>query len=149
MDSPVTTLVDMRPDMDIEADVRQAIYALDPVNSIDADVSVMHGQVTLTGYMLSEMLVPAIEQAARKVTGARSVVNHLVDDSSLVRRVATALALDPRSRAIPPGYRVVSSLGHAMVVGNFAREAAARGAVTTVCQGVPGVRSVKIKSIHD
>ena len=36
-----------------------------------------------------------------------------------------------------------------MVVGNFAREAAARGAVTTVCQGVPGVRSVKIKSIHD
>ena len=35
-----------------------------------------------------------------------------------------------------------------MVVGNFAR-AAARGAVTAVCQDVPGVRSVKIKPIHD
>jgi osmotically-inducible protein OsmY len=149
MDTPETTLIDQRPDVDVEADTWRAIYALDTVNSTDADVdvSVTSGQVTLSGYMRTEMLTVVIERAVHGVTGARSVVNHLVDDGSLIRRVAQALALDPRTRAIPPGYQVMSSLGYATVVGNFA-DAAARAALTEVGQAVPGVRSVTIKSIQ-
>lgn len=149
MDALETTQAGQRPDLDIKADTWRAIYALDTVNSSDANVavSVTHGQVTLTGYMLTEMLATVIEQAVRRVTGVRSVVNHLVNDSALIRRVAQALALDARTRTIPPGYQVACSLGYAMVVGNFADEAA-RASVTEVGQGVPGVRSVKIRSIH-
>ncbi len=135
-----------RPDIDIAADTRQAISTLDTANSVglDVEVSVLEGQVTLTGYMRSEMIAPGIEQAVRAVPGTRGVLNYLVDDSSLVRRLATALALDARTRAIPPGYRVVSALGRTMVVGDLAGEA--RTAVSQVCAGVPGVRSVLIRS---
>jgi osmotically-inducible protein OsmY len=147
MDVPATILADQRPDMDVEADARQAISAMDTANSvgIELGVSVWQGQVTLTGYMRSEMIAPGIERAVRAIAGTRSVVNHLLDDSSLVRELATALALDARTRAIRPGYQVVSALGHAMVVGDFGGEA--RAAVSQVCAGVAGVRSVEIRSI--
>jgi hypothetical protein len=140
------TATSQRPDMDIEADARQVISQLDGANSVglDVDVSVLEGQVTLSGYMRSEMIGPGIEQAVRAVPGTRRVLNHLFDDSSLVRRLATALAVDPRTRAISPGYQVVSALGHTMVVGNFTNEAEA--AVRQVCAGVAGVRSVLIRS---
>ena len=134
-----------RPDMDIAADARQAISTVESANSVgvDVDVSVLAGQVTLTGYMRSEMIGPGLEEAVWAVPGTRSVVNHVVADSSLVRRLAAALALDARTRSIPPGYRVVSTLGHTMVVGDFPGEQ--RLALSQVSTGVAGVRSVLIR----
>ena len=95
--------------------------------------------------MRSDMIAPAIEQAVRAVVGPRSVVNHLVDDSSLVRRLATALATNARTQAIPPGYQVISTFGRVRVVGTFADET--RAAICQVCSDVPEVRSVEIESI--
>ena len=94
--------------------------------------------------MRSEMIGSGLERAVRAVDGVSSVVNQLVDDSSLVRRLATALASHARTRAIPPGYRVSSSFGRILVVGAFSSEA--RVAVRQVCSGEPGVRSVQIRS---
>jgi osmotically-inducible protein OsmY len=131
--------------MDIQADAQEAITALYTANAdgVLLDVNVLRGQVTLTGYMRSEMIGPAIEHAVRAVDGTRGVVNHLVDDSSLVRCLATALSSDARTQAIPPGYQVMSSFGRVMVVGALTEQMAAH----QVCAGVSGVRSVEIKSI--
>jgi osmotically-inducible protein OsmY len=147
MDALETTLVaDRRPDMDVRADAQQAILTLDTANStgVQVAISVLHGQVILTGYTRSEMIGTGIERAVRAVDGANSVVNQLVDDSSLVRRLATALASDARTRAIPPGYQVSSAFGRVMLVGAFSSEA--RAAASQVCSSVPGVRSVEIRS---
>jgi osmotically-inducible protein OsmY len=148
MQAPETTLAaEVRPDMDIQADAQQAIARVGTANSTGAlvDVSVLKGQITLSGYMRSEMIGAGIEQAARAVAGANSVVNHLVDDSSLVRRLATVLASDARTRAIAPGYQVNSAFGRVMVVGDFT--VAARAAVKQVSAGVAGVRAVEVRSI--
>ena len=147
MDASETTLAaDRRPDLDIRADAQQAILSLDTANStgVQVAVSVLRGQVTLTGYMRSEMIGSGIERAVRAVAGASSVVNQLVDDSSLVRRLATALAADARTRDVLPGYQVSSAFGRVMVVGAFSSEA--RAAVTQVGSSVAGVRSVEIRS---
>jgi osmotically-inducible protein OsmY len=137
---------DRRPDMDIRADAQEAILTVGTANStgVQVAVSVLRGQVTLTGYMRSEMIGAGIEHAVRAVAGASSVVNHLVDDSSLVRRLATALATDARTRDIAPGYQVSSAFGRVMVVGAFSSKA--RAAVSQVGSSVAGVRSVEIRS---
>ena len=148
MYEPETVLApDARPDMDIQADAQHAVARVGTANSTGAlvDVSVLRGQVTLSGYMRSEMIGAGIEHAVRGVAGASSVINHLMDDSSLVRRVATALATDARTRGIAPGYQVNSAFGRVLVVGSFTAEA--RAAVNQVCANLIGVRAVEIRSI--
>ena len=134
-----------RPDMDIRADALDAIGLLGTANStgMDVAVSVLEGELTLTGYIRSEMVAPGIEQAVQSVAGLSGLVNQLIDDSSLVRRLAAALSLDQRTRTIPPGYQIVSNLGHTLVVGTFDGEMSA--AISEVCTGLAGVRSVQIR----
>jgi osmotically-inducible protein OsmY len=68
-----------------------------------------------------------------------------LDDGSLTLLVARALATDPRTRSIPPGYRVRCVFGHVTLVGKLADEQM-RSAAIEVCQSVSGVRSAKIVS---
>jgi len=127
-------------DMDTEAEVTRAIYSLDNVRPTRSEVviSATRGQVLLTGYVPTEMI------ATEAVPGVVGVSNQLVDDTSLTRRVAEALATDSRTRAIPPGYQVTSTVGYVTVVAEGFDEAQ-RAETTEVCQSVTGVRGVKVK----
>ena len=69
----------------------------------------------------------------------------LIEDAELSRRVATALAYDPRTSSIPPGYEVTPVFGHIVVIGKFTDAQAA--AVLAVAQAVPEVRSVTLKRL--
>jgi hypothetical protein len=73
------------------------------------------------------------------------LTNNLVDDGTLSRRVAEALALDARTRDIPPGYEVTAVFGRILLVGFFT-DAQSRE-LLTVAQGVPGVREVSVKTL--
>jgi osmotically-inducible protein OsmY len=131
--------------LDIEAEVTNAILQLDTLRPTPAKVkvSVTNGQVTLTGIVPSRMIAAEVERVARSVPGVAGVSNHLLDDGSLILLVARALAIDPRTRSIPPGYRVICIFGHVTLVGKFADEQI-RDAAMEVAQSVSGVRSAKV-----
>ena len=134
-------------DLDIEAAVTNAILKLDALRPTSAEVTVSltNGQVTLTGIVPSRMTAAQVERAARAVPGVVGVSNQLADDGSLTLLVAHALATDPRTRSIPPGYRVICVFGHVTLVGKLADEQMCNAAIE-VCQSVSGVRSAKIVS---
>ena len=134
-------------DLDLEAQVRDAVDQLDILNGTQArvDLKVNDGHVTIRGNVQSPMSCVEVEWAVAAVAGVKGVTNLLVDDAELSRRVATALAYDPRTGAIPPGYEVTPMFGHIVVIGKFSDEQA--GAVLAVAQAVPDVRSVAIKRL--
>ncbi|MGH2521432.1 MAG: BON domain-containing protein [Anaerolineales bacterium] len=134
-------------DLDIEAEVTRAIYDLDNVRSTRSElvISATRGQVLLTGYVPTPMIAAEIERAARSVPGVAGVTNQLVDDADLSRRVAEALATDPRTRGIPPGYEVASAIGYVTVVGDL--DEAQSAAVLEVGQGVDGVRAMRVRPL--
>ncbi|MEP7357255.1 MAG: BON domain-containing protein, partial [Anaerolineales bacterium] len=86
-------------DLDLEAQVREAIDQLDILNGTRArvDLAVKDGHVTLHGNVQSPMSCVEVEWAAAAVPAVKGVTNMLVDDAELSRRVATALAYDPRT----------------------------------------------------
>ena len=134
-------------DLDIEAEVTNVILEMDALRATPAEVNVSltNGQVTLTGIVPSRMIAAEVERVARSVPGVAGVSNRLLDDGSLTLLVARALATDPRTRLIPPGYRVMCVFGHVTLVGKLADEQM-RSAAIEVCQSVSGVRSAKIVS---
>ena len=134
-------------DLDLETEVRDAIDQLDIIKGSEAQVvvEVKDSLVTLRGNVQSPMSCVEIEWTAAAVPGVKGVTNMLVDDAELSRRVATALAYDPRTAAIQPGYEVTPMFGHVLIIGKFSDEQAA--AVTAVAAAVPDVRSVKIKRL--
>ena len=134
-------------DLDIEAEVTNDILEMDALRATPAEVNVSltNGQVTLTGIVPSRMIAAEVERVARSIPGVASVSNHLLDDGSLTLLVAHALATDPRTRSIPPGYRVICVFGHVTLVGKLADEPT-RHAAMEVCLGVSGVRSAKVVS---
>jgi hypothetical protein len=140
---PVTT----DTDLDLEAQVRDAIDQLDILNGTQArvDIEVKDGHVTVRGNVQSPMACVEVEWVTAAVPGVKGVTNMLVDDAELSRRVATALAYDPRASSIPPGYEVTPVFGHIVVIGKFGDEQAS--AVLAVAQDVPDVRSVVIKRL--
>jgi osmotically-inducible protein OsmY len=135
-------------DYDLEAEVRDAIMSLDSVRATHAevDVAVKQGHVTLSGIVQSPMAAIEVERTAAEVPGVAAVTNHLLDDGTLARNIAEALARDERTRSIPPGYRVSSTFGHVRIAGYFEDEAAQ--AVLAVAQAVPGVREVSIRALR-
>ena len=134
-------------DTDLEAQVRDAILALDALRPTRAEVTVSaaNGQITLAGIVPSSMTAAEVERAARAVPGVTGVNNQVMDDGSLARHVAEALAKDARTREIAPGYHVACFIGHVTVVGYFSSEQAQ--AVTAVCQAVGGVHAVNVKTL--
>jgi osmotically-inducible protein OsmY len=134
-------------DNDLEADVTQAVMALDAVRPSAAVVKVdVHaGLATVTGYVQSPMAAVEVERAVEQVPGVVGVVNNLVDDGSLSRLVAEVLSTDPATRGIPPGYEVTPTFGYLRLVGEFSPEQAE--ALLAVTSAVPGVRGVKVISL--
>jgi osmotically-inducible protein OsmY len=134
-------------DLDLTERVSGAINALDVLRGTRAHVAVTvtNGHVTLDGVVQSPMAAVEVERAAAAAPGAAGLTSRLTDDASLSRRVAEALATDPRTAAIPPGYRVVSVFGTMWLVGYFTPEQSQ--ALAAVCRGVPGVRTVTIKAL--
>jgi osmotically-inducible protein OsmY len=134
-------------DLDLEAQVRDAIGQLDILNGTQArvDIEVKDGHVTIRGNVQSPMSCVEVEWLAAAVPGVKGVTNLLVDDAELSRRVATALAYDPRTSAIPPGYEVTPVFGHVVLIGKFTDDQAS--AVQAVVQGLPDARSVTIRRL--
>jgi osmotically-inducible protein OsmY len=134
-------------DLDLQERVTDVIYALDVLRGTRAHVEVIvsHGQVTLQGTLQSPMAAAEVARAAAEALGVAGVINHLVDDATLSSQVAKALATDARTAAIPPGYEVASMYGRVVLVGYFTSEQAP--AVEAVARGVPGVRSVNVKTL--
>lgn len=134
-------------DIDLEAEVTEAIMAMDGLRPTAADVrvSVVDGHVTLTGHVQSPMQKAEIERAAAEVAGAAAVTNRLFDDASLSRQAAELLARDERTRNLAPGYRVNATFGNVTLAGRVS-EAEARE-VLSVLQNLPGVRAVSVRAI--
>jgi len=142
-----TTPAGTDTDNDLEAEVTEAVLALDAVRPSAAvvKVHVQNGQVTLTGHVQSPMAAVEVERAAEQVPGVTGVINNLVDDGSLSRLVAEVLATDPTTRDIPPGYEVAATFGFVRLVGWFSLEQAA--ALEAVTQNVAGVRGVRMMAL--
>jgi osmotically-inducible protein OsmY len=147
MDTPAAPVMTDN-DLDLEAAVRNAVMALDGVRPTrsEVNISVSQGQVTLTGVVPSPMTAAEVEVAAASVPGVMAVTNRLVDDGTLSRQVAEALALDERTRSIPPGYRVAPIFGTLLITGYFTPEQGQ--AVEAVAGAVPGVREVIIRALN-
>lgn len=141
-----TTFPGTDVNVDLEAEVSDALDALDFVRASGAEVAVKveNGHVILTGHVQSPMAVVEAERAVEAVPGVVGVTNQLVDDARLMRQVAEALATDERTRAIAPGYEVTVVFGYLTLIGRFAGEEA--GAVQAVAAAVPGVRRVTLKT---
>ena len=134
-------------DIDLEAAVREAIDSIDGMRGswAEINVSARDGHVTLTGYVQSPMRVVEAEREVAYVPGVVSVTSRIFDDGTLSRQVAEALALDPRTRGIPPGYQVTVVFGHVVLIGFFTNDQAR--AAMAVAQTVPGVRSINVKNL--
>jgi osmotically-inducible protein OsmY len=133
-------------DLDLRTAVEDVLNRLDIIRSsrAEVEVEVANGHVTLRGAVQSPMTAVDVERAAAEVPGVTQVTNLLVDDGTLSRQVAEALATDARTQAIPPGYEVTSIFGHVMLVGRFTADEARD--VMAVTQSIPGVRSVNVKT---
>lgn len=129
-------------DLDLQERVNDAIRSHGTLRGTRAhiNVTVANGQVTLDGVVQSPMAAAEVERTAADVAGAGAVTSRLTDDATLSRRVAAALAKDPRTAVIPPGYEVASVYGHLSLVGHFTAEQSQ--ALETVARSVPGVRTV-------
>jgi osmotically-inducible protein OsmY len=133
-------------DLDLRTAVEDVLNRLDIVRSsrVEVYVEVANGHVTLSGVVQSPMVSVEVERAVAEVPGVTQVTNLLVDDGTLSRQVAEALATDSRTQAIPPGYEVTVLFGHVTLVGRFTPDEAR--AVMSVTQSVPGVRAVNVKT---
>lgn len=133
-------------DLDLWAEIRANLNQLDLVRSSRAqvEVQVAAGAVTLIGAVQSPMVAVEVERAVAEVPGVESVQNDLVDDGTLSRAIAEALATDPRTQAIPPGYEVTVIFAQVTLIGRFTDSEAQ--AVMAVAQALPGVRGVNVKT---
>lgn len=134
-------------DYDLEAQVREAIWGVDELRSTNAEISVRshQGHIELTGIVPSAMAGTEVERATWAVPGVISVVNRLTDDGTLARNVAAALAEHPTTKAIPPGYQVMSHAGQVTLIGRFT--AAQTEVLATVARTEPNVQSVQVKNL--
>jgi len=134
-------------DLDLQERVMDAINALDVLRGSRAkvDVTVSNGQVTLQGALQSPMAAAEVARAAADVAGPTAVVNQLVDDATLSSQVAEILSTNAHTAAIPPGYQVASMHGHVTLIGYFTADQAQ--AAEFVARGVPGVRSVTVRTL--
>ena len=143
-----TTPAGTDTDNDLEAEVREAVMSLDAVRPSAAvvNVDVHAGLATLSGYVQSPMAAVEVERTVAEVPGVTGVANNLIDDGSLSRLVAEVLSTDPATRDIPPGYEVTPTFGYLRIVGYFSPEQVQ--ALSAVIQAVPGVRGLKVISLH-
>jgi osmotically-inducible protein OsmY len=131
-----------RPDADILADVRRAIWSEDTIRSIDLgslSVDVRQGEVFLWGHVSTYWNSQQIEDLARQTPGVVRVNDSLVVDYTLTLQVAQALARDPRTRH----YIVHSGASHGWIsLSGVVPTHEARNAIEEVSGAVPDVRGI-------
>lgn len=140
----------------IAGQVQAKIAAVDPATVSLVHVNVDHAVVTLSGQVHSATERAKVDEAARSVSGVRSVNDHLVvnpkaptadeitKDLELQAKVKTALAAQTGVNALKVQ---VSSHGGAVTLDGEVPTKAVHDVVLETVHGVPGVRSV-IDRLH-
>ncbi len=123
-------------DLDLRDTIEQALWSLDSIRVSKPllEVTVADGHATLSGTVASPMMREEIEAALDGLPVAIAVS----DDAAIQNAAAYALAMDPRTASIPPGYQVTSYNGHIHVKGRLTPEQAE--AARAVAGAVKGVR---------
>jgi osmotically-inducible protein OsmY len=118
------TRTDHRSDADIAAHIHKALRGCTPLHATapPIQVEVEDGIVTLRGIVRGVALRHAAGQLAAEVVGAESVRNELLDDPSIERAVAQALATHPYARLITNPVLVKSYHGEVTLTGQVASE---------------------------
>lgn len=132
-----------RPDSEVAADVRQALYDYDPIGALDFStirVEVVDGVVTLSGNVSHMTNRHMAEDLAGKVEGVKEVRNQLVSDDALSIQVAAAIGKDERCANTFP--RVYAHGGVVTLSGTMP-SLEAKMAAAEIAQRVPGVRAVR------
>lgn len=127
-------------DLDLRNAIEEALWSLNSirVSKPALEVAVNRGQATVSGIVSSGVMRAEIAEALRDWP----VELFLLDDTSIQNSVALALALDARTKAIAPGYRVTAYNGHISVKGKFTAEQTQ--AVKEVAGEVTGVKGVTV-----
>jgi osmotically-inducible protein OsmY len=115
---------DHRSDADIADHIHKALRGYTPLHATapPIQVEVEDGIVTLRGIVRGVALRHAAGQLAAEVVGAESVRNELLDDPSIERAVAQALATHPYARLITNPVLVKSYHGEVTLTGQVASE---------------------------
>jgi osmotically-inducible protein OsmY len=131
-------------DLDLRNTIEEALWSINAIRETkpDVEVAVNHGQATVSGIVSSPMMRREIQEALQ----GWPVELFLLDDAAIQNAAALALALDARTKAIRPGYRVTSQNGHISVTGKFTAEQAQ--AIKEVAGEVTGVKGVSVRSFR-
>ncbi len=127
-------------DLDLREQIEEALWSVDSirVSKPVLEVKAEGGHATVSGIVGSPMMREQIEE----VLSGLPVTISLADDAGIQYAAAYALAMDPRTSAIPPGYRLSSYNGHVYVTGKFTSEQVE--AIKAVVGGVKAARAVSI-----
>jgi osmotically-inducible protein OsmY len=122
--------------------VSESIDRYEPIRASGSRIQVglRQGSVVLTGRVRSHPLQVLAERLGAAAAGGHPFVSELIADPDVIMAVATALALDPRTNAVP--VYVDCSLGSVRLMG-AAPTAAMVVAATEIARGVPGVVDVQ------
>ena len=125
-------------DLDLRNAIEEALWSLDSirVSKPTLEVAVNRGQATVSGIVSSAVMRSEIAEALHDWPAEL----FLLDDTAIQNSAALALAMDARTKAIAPGYRVMARNGHITVTGKFTAEQAQ--ALKEVAGEVTGVKSV-------
>jgi osmotically-inducible protein OsmY len=108
-------------------------------------VRVTNGVVTLEGNVRTPTQRYVAEQRVRTVPGVLAIRSRIIDDTTLAKAVASALAGEPETRQAR--LRVVSDLGRIHLTGDAASEAVRQRAIE-VASSVPSVAAVEASTVR-
>lgn len=140
---PLGRLQRYRADEDIRAEAVAAIRAERTLLARDAgavQVSVRDGVVRIRGNVRTWLMHRGVIEAVKRVPGILAARDELVEDRGLEIAAASALASDPRTRAL--NLSVSAHLGEVQVAGRVPGQELAALAIAVV-SAVPGVRSAR------
>jgi osmotically-inducible protein OsmY len=139
----VRTCNDHLSDADIAAYIHKALRGYTPLYATapPVQVEVEDGIVTLRGVVRGVALRHAAGRLAAEVVGVDSVRNELLDDPTIERAVAQALATHPYARLITNPVLVKSYHGEVTLTGQVASQIQQMIA-ESVARTVPGVSEV-------
>jgi osmotically-inducible protein OsmY len=127
-------------DLDLRTNIEDLLWSLDSirVTKPQLQVAAHNGQATVSGVVNSPMMRAEITEALQ----GWPVELFILDDAAIQNAAAYALAMDARTSAIGPGYRVQSHDASVDIMGKFTSEEAQ--AIREVVGEVAGVKAVAI-----
>ena len=139
-DDPTPVAEPVISDLDLRTTIEDALWAIDSIRVTKPALTVAahNGQATVSGIVNSPMMKSEIEEALHGWPAELFIL----DDATIQNSAAYALAMDARTSAIAPGYRVQSHNGQVDVMTKLTTEQAQ--AVREVVGEVAGVKGVNI-----